>query len=42
MGVSTYKTANELPNEYKGLLPDAETLKKLMDIENTFPLSNNN
>jgi predicted nuclease of restriction endonuclease-like (RecB) superfamily len=31
MGVSTYKTANELPNEYKGLLPDAETLKKLME-----------
>jgi predicted nuclease of restriction endonuclease-like (RecB) superfamily len=31
MGVSTYKTANELPNEYKGLLPDAEVLKKLMD-----------
>lgn len=31
MGVSTYKTANELPNEYKGLLPDAEVFKKLMD-----------
>ncbi|MCI9844479.1 YhcG family protein [Flavobacterium pectinovorum] len=31
MGVSTYKTANELPNEYKGLLPEAEELKKLMD-----------
>lgn len=31
MGVSTYKTANELPNEYKGLLPDEETLKKLME-----------
>jgi predicted nuclease of restriction endonuclease-like (RecB) superfamily len=31
MGVATYKTANELPNEYKGLLPDAETLKKLME-----------
>lgn len=31
MGVSTYKTANELPKEYKGLLPDAEMLKKLMD-----------
>lgn len=31
MGVSTYKTANELPNKYKGLLPDAETFKKLMD-----------
>ena len=31
MGVATYKTENDLPNEYKGLLPDAETLKKLMD-----------
>jgi predicted nuclease of restriction endonuclease-like (RecB) superfamily len=31
MGVSTYKTANELPKEFDGLLPDAETLKKLMD-----------
>ncbi|SFC52623.1 PDDEXK nuclease domain-containing protein [Flavobacterium phragmitis] len=31
MGVSTYKTVNELPKEYKGLLPDVEILKKLMD-----------
>ena len=31
MGVATYKTANELPEPYKNLLPDAETLKKLMD-----------
>jgi len=31
MGVATYKTENDLPDEYKGLLPDAETLKKLMD-----------
>ena len=31
MGVSTYKTGNVLPNEYKGLLPDAEMLKSLMD-----------
>jgi len=31
MGVATYKTANELPKQYKNLLPDAETLKKLMD-----------
>ena len=30
MGVSTYKTANELPKEFDGLLPDAETFKKLM------------
>lgn len=31
MGVATYKTANELPEKYKNLLPNAETLKKLMD-----------
>ncbi|MDR6969034.1 putative nuclease of restriction endonuclease-like (RecB) superfamily [Flavobacterium arsenatis] len=31
MGVSTYKTANELPDEYKGLLPNEKILKKLMD-----------
>jgi len=31
MGIATYKTANELPKKYKGLLPDAKTLKKLMD-----------
>jgi len=31
MGIATYKTANELPKKYKGLLPDEETLKKLMD-----------
>jgi len=31
MGVSTYKTSDVLPNAFKGLLPDAETLKKLMD-----------
>ena len=30
MGIATYKTANELPKKYKGLLPDEETLKKLM------------
>jgi predicted nuclease of restriction endonuclease-like (RecB) superfamily len=30
MGVSTYRTANELPKEFTGLLPDVETLKKLM------------
>lgn len=29
MGVATYKTANELPIQYKGLLPDVEDLKKL-------------
>jgi predicted nuclease of restriction endonuclease-like (RecB) superfamily len=31
MGVATYKTANELPEQYKNLLPDADTFKKLMD-----------
>ena len=31
MGVSTYKTANELPKEFDGILPDATTLKKLME-----------
>lgn len=31
MGVSTYKTTNELPKEFDGLLPDAQTLKKLME-----------
>jgi predicted nuclease of restriction endonuclease-like (RecB) superfamily len=31
MGIATYKTANELPKKYKGLLPDAKTLKKLME-----------
>ncbi|WP_231490653.1 YhcG family protein [Pedobacter sp. Leaf170] len=31
MGVSTYKTSQVLPAAFKGLLPDVETLKKLMD-----------
>ena len=30
MGVATYKTASELPKEYKDILPDAEALKELM------------
>jgi predicted nuclease of restriction endonuclease-like (RecB) superfamily len=30
MGVATYKTASELPPEYKNVLPDAEQLKELM------------
>jgi len=30
MGVATYKTASELPPEYKNVLPDAETLKELL------------
>ncbi|MDD2637061.1 MAG: PDDEXK nuclease domain-containing protein [Bacteroidales bacterium] len=31
MGVSVYKTSETLPPELKNALPDAETLKKLMD-----------
>jgi len=31
MGVAIYKTANELPERFKDFLPDADTLKKLMD-----------
>jgi predicted nuclease of restriction endonuclease-like (RecB) superfamily len=31
MGVATYRTARELPPEYKGILPDIEKLKELMD-----------
>lgn len=30
MGVSTYKIASELPEQYRNILPDAETLKKLL------------
>ncbi|MDR1225601.1 MAG: PDDEXK nuclease domain-containing protein [Prevotellaceae bacterium] len=31
MGVAIYRTAEELPPEYKGILPDADKLKELMD-----------
>lgn len=31
MGVATYQTSNELPKKYKEILPDSETLKKLLD-----------
>jgi predicted nuclease of restriction endonuclease-like (RecB) superfamily len=31
MGVATYRTASELPPEYKGILPSAEKLKELLD-----------
>lgn len=34
MGVATYKTATELPDEYKGILPNAEDLKNVLE-ENT-------
>ena len=30
MGVATYQTSKKLPPEYQNILPDAETLKKLM------------
>ncbi|MGG9960855.1 PDDEXK nuclease domain-containing protein [Ferruginibacter sp. SUN106] len=30
MGVATYKTSKELPAKYKGILPDARALKKLL------------
>ncbi len=30
MGVATYKTYNELPEEYKNILPDPEKLKELL------------
>jgi predicted nuclease of restriction endonuclease-like (RecB) superfamily len=31
MGVATYKTANELPEQFRNALPNEETLKRLMD-----------
>lgn len=31
MGVATYKTSNEIPKKYKNILPDADTLKRLME-----------
>lgn len=31
MGVATFKTANELPEQFKNALPNVETLKRLMD-----------
>jgi hypothetical protein len=31
MGVATYRTASELPPEYKDILPSAEKLKELLD-----------
>ncbi len=31
MGVATYKTSNEIPDYFKGVLPDAESLKNIMD-----------
>ena len=30
MGVATYRTARELPPEYRGILPDAEKLKEIL------------
>lgn len=31
MGVATYKTSTELPEQFREALPDSETLKKLLD-----------
>lgn len=31
MGVATYKTSNELPEKYKEILPNADSLKQLLD-----------
>ncbi len=31
MGVATYKTSHEIPAQFKNALPNAETLKKLLD-----------
>ena len=31
IGVATYRLSRELPPEYKGILPDAEKLKELME-----------
>ena len=31
MGVASYKTSNELPEKYKETLPDADSLKRLLD-----------
>lgn len=31
MGVSTYKTSNEIPEKYKNILPDADSLKRLLE-----------
>ncbi len=31
MGVASYKTSNELPEKYKESLPDADSLKRLLD-----------
>ncbi len=31
MGVATYKTSKEIPQQFKNALPDAETLKKLLE-----------
>ncbi|MCF6270119.1 MAG: PDDEXK nuclease domain-containing protein [Melioribacteraceae bacterium] len=32
MEVATYNTGNKLPPKYKNILPDADTLKKMMDL----------
>jgi len=34
MGVATFKTSRELPEGYKGILPNSEELKKILDDDN--------
>lgn len=34
LGVATFKTSNELPSNYQGVLPNSEQLKKILDDEN--------
>ena len=31
MGVASYKTSSEIPLQYKGILPNEDELKRLMD-----------
>jgi predicted nuclease of restriction endonuclease-like (RecB) superfamily len=38
MGVATYKTSKDMPEELKNALPDVETLKKLLDSEDVTDL----
>jgi predicted nuclease of restriction endonuclease-like (RecB) superfamily len=37
MGVATYRTAKELPPEYRGILPDADKLKEVLGIDPPTP-----
>jgi hypothetical protein len=37
MGVATYRMAKELPPEYRGILPDADKLKEVLDAGQYMP-----